>query len=58
MHHAFSRCEALRAATQPIDCKAEFATEIPSAPSAIALMKSSGMRKPPVMIKVISLRPN
>ena len=36
-------------------CKAEFETAMPSAPSASALAKSAGVRKPPVVIKVTPL---
>ena len=42
------------AATQPMACMAELARAMPSAPSAIALMKSGAVRSPPVMIKLTS----
>ena len=42
------------AATHPIDCIALLEIATPSAPKAMALTKSIGTRKPPVMIKVTS----
>ncbi len=42
---------------QPMACNAEFETATASAPIIIALAKSSGNRRPPVMIKVTSLAP-
>ena len=37
-------------------CMAELETAIASAPRAIAFMKSAGLRRPPVMTRVMSLR--
>ena len=45
------------AATQPIAWRAALATAIPSAPMHRALMKSAGVRSPPVMMSVMSDRP-
>jgi hypothetical protein len=39
---------------QPIACSAEFDKTMPSAPNANALIKSPEMRRPTVMIKLIS----
>ena len=41
---------------QPMACNAALPSATPSAPSAIALAKSAGVRKPPVAIKVTSPR--
>ena len=43
---------------QPIACKAEFATAIPSAPSASAFTKSDSVRRPPVMMSVTPSAPH
>ena len=43
-----------RIAIHPIACIAELESAIASAPSAIAFMKSGGLRRPPVMTRVTS----
>ena len=40
----------------PIACMAALDTAMPSAPRAIALAKSAGVRRPPMMMSVTSLR--